>query len=229
VAKDKEGVLVGRSSFKRVADVTREVETARGLPGELRGPNRRRAVPQVEGYLLDDLAGTDDPNVPTSARFQIMTPLQGVDGWALEPSPSIVRVINRSPASWSAPAMGFAAELQQDKWYFSSPASGGGSHRIWFTIDEVECVGTDGDKILTVYVDDYTGGCTGPIPGEDSYGRVKVYGKCSTMKLYVAENMLDKQGSATWWFPRTGYCVPRWLVDDLCIIPTCTGSGSSGG
>jgi hypothetical protein len=106
---------------------------------------------------------------------------------------------------------------------------GGGTHRIWFTIDEVECVGTEGDKILTVYVDDYTGDCTGSIPGEDSYGRVKVYGKCSTMKLFVAEDMLDKQGSATWMFPRTGYCIPRWLVDDLCIIPTCTGSGSSGG
>lgn len=106
--------------------------------------------------------------------------------------------------------------------------SSGGTHRIWFTIYEVECL-ADGDKILTVDVDEYTGGCTGPIPGEDSYGRVKVYGKCSTMKLFVAENMLDKQGSATWMHPRTGYCVPRWLVDDLCIIPTCTGDGSSGG
>ncbi len=107
--------------------------------------------------------------------------------------------------------------------------SSGGCHRIWFTIYEVECVGSDGDKIITVDVDDYTGSCAGAIPGEDSYGRVKVYGKCSTMRLFVAENMLDKQGSATWMYPRTGYCVPRWLIDDLCIIPTCTGDGSSGG
>ena len=102
--------------------------------------------------------------------------------------------------------------------------TGGGSQRIWFVIREVECDIYTGAKILFVEVKEYTGGnCTSLVPGEDPYtGLVTVEDFCSTLSFFTAEQLLDGTGSATYFWPRgDGYCIPRWLVDDICVVPEC--------
>lgn len=159
-------MLVGRKSFVRIANATREVETARGIPREVRGPNRRRIVSIVEGVLLEDLDGTDDPNVPTSARFQIKTAIQGADGWANETAPSIVKAMNRTANVWPAETPGFAYELYQDKWYFSVGGGGAGAELIQFRpVDVCEGIGFTCDCVTATILTSSCG--SGLINGDE--------------------------------------------------------------
>ena len=102
----------------------------------------------------------------------------------------------------------------------------GGTHEIWFTIISVECVSAT-EMILTVNPTWYTGGCTAAIPDADSYGYVEVHDPCE-MLLYYRPEWLDgtedgipKTGRATYMYPRTGDCIPLWLVDTICGTPEC--------
>jgi len=103
---------------------------------------------------------------------------------------------------------------------------GGGTHEIWFEIISVYCP-SETETILTVNPTWYTGGCTAAIPGADSYGYVEVYDVCSTLDYYTAiwlDGSVDgitKHGRATYMYPRTGTCTPRWLVDQICESPEC--------
>jgi hypothetical protein len=97
---------------------------------------------------------------------------------------------------------------------------GGGSKRIWFTIEEVECVSPT-ETILYVRPTWYTGGCTAAIPGEDSYGIVTVGDVCAILQYYTADWLPGQTGSATYMYPRDGYCEPKWLVDEICGSPEC--------
>jgi len=99
--------------------------------------------------------------------------------------------------------------------------SGGGSQRIWFTVDSVECV-DGGGMILMVEPTYYTGGCDATIPGEDEYGLVEVEDICSILSYYTAEGLVGMIGSATYMYPRGAeYCTPVWLVDSICGGPEC--------
>ena len=95
-----------------------------------------------------------------------------------------------------------------------------GSQRIWFTIVSVECV-SETEVILTVLPTHYTGGCTAAIPGEDHYGLVIVEDVCSILLFYTAAWLVGQTGSATYMYPRSGTCVPLWLVDTICGTPEC--------
>ena len=97
---------------------------------------------------------------------------------------------------------------------------GSGSQRIWFTIVSVECV-SETEVILTVLPTHYTGGCTAAIPGEDHYGLVIVEDVCSILLFYTAAWLVGQTGSATYMYPRSGTCVPLWLVDTICGTPEC--------
>ena len=97
---------------------------------------------------------------------------------------------------------------------------GSGSQRIWFTIVSVECV-SETEVILTVLPTHYTGGCTAAIPGEDHYGYVIVEDVCSILLFYTAAWLVGKTGAATYMYPRSGTCVPLWLVDTICGTPEC--------
>ena len=110
----------------------------------------------------------------------------------------------------------------RENWYpeIRPRATGGGSQRIWFTIISVECVSAT-EMILTVLPTYYTGGCTATIPGEDSYGYVLVEDVCEILLYYTTEWLVGKTGSATYMYPRTGYCTPLWLVDEICGTPEC--------
>jgi hypothetical protein len=129
-----------------------------------------------------------------------------------------------------------------DQWYMSSEGTGfrvlmqpvggvgkvvmvgggsGGCHRIWFTIESVDCF-EDGSKVLSVSAIYYSGGCNTTIPGEDSYGLIDISDVCSTLEFYTAEQLLGAVGSATYMYPRGAeYCEPVWLVDDICGQPSC--------
>jgi hypothetical protein len=110
------------------------------------------------------------------------------------------------------------------RWQFHGGS--GGTHEIWFTIISVECVSAT-EMILTVNPTWYTGGCTASIPGEDSYGYVEVEDVCSILSFYTAEWLdgsldgIPKTGRATYMYPRTGDCIPKWLVDTICGTPEC--------
>lgn len=99
---------------------------------------------------------------------------------------------------------------------------GGGGHRIWFDITAVTC-NEDLTKTLTVTVTYFTGGCTESIPGEDEYGNVIVEDICGILNYYT-ETWLESggiKGSATYVYPRSGYCEPKWIVDNVCGQPEC--------
>lgn len=103
-------------------------------------------------------------------------------------------------------------------------SAGGGSgkpaKRIRFTIADVHCP-DDYDPDLWISVDwtDYTGGCTNP-PGIEYDGTIKVYDDC-ILDYYTADSLIGKTGSATYWYPREGYCEPRWIIDHVCGQPEC--------
>jgi len=102
----------------------------------------------------------------------------------------------------------------------------GGTHEIWFEIISVYCP-SETETILTVNPTWYTGGCTAAIPGADSYGYVEVYDVCSILDYYTATWLdgsvdgITKHGRATYMYPRTGTCTPKWLVDTICESPEC--------
>lgn len=99
---------------------------------------------------------------------------------------------------------------------------GGGGQRIWFEITEVIC-NEDLTKELVVTVTHYTGGCTKAIPGEDEYGNVTIEDICGILNYYT-QVWLETggvKGSATYFYPRDGYCEPLWLVDSICGQPEC--------
>lgn len=208
-------------TMRRIGNTVRYVETGGKLPdGGLK--KRHRLIPHEEGILLDDLEGTDDPNVPTSARFQIKSPHKTGDGWSNETEPSIVKVLNRTPASFTAETPGFAKELRTDKWYFYTLGGGGGGDRIWFEISSVIC-NEDLTKTLNVTATHYTGGCDKEIPGEDEYGNIVIEDICGILNYYTQEWLESGgvKGSATYMYPRGGYCEPLWLVDNVCGQPEC--------
>lgn len=102
--------------------------------------------------------------------------------------------------------------------------TGGGGNTIWFTIDEVLC--PDGyevtEKTLVVTPTWYTGGCDAAIPEQDPYtGTVNVYDICSYLDYHVDAELPGTVGRATYMYPRTGTCEPRWILDDLCHQPEC--------
>jgi hypothetical protein len=101
-------------------------------------------------------------------------------------------------------------------------AGGGTGHHIWFTIDSVIC-NDDDTKTLIVTATWYTGGCEATIPGEDDYGLIEVDDPCRLLEFYTAEWLESGSivGRATYMYPRTGDCVPRWLVDTICGTPEC--------
>lgn len=102
------------------------------------------------------------------------------------------------------------------------PIGGGsGGHEIWFTIDSVVCDPYTEATTLTVTPTHYSGGCTASIPGANSYGKVDVEDICSILTFYTAVDLVGMVGRATYMYPRVGYCVPLWLVDQICGGPEC--------
>ena len=101
--------------------------------------------------------------------------------------------------------------------------AGGGGETIWFTITDVLCPETDyvSETTLVATATWYTGGCSKVPPGAEYGGEYYVYDLCNYLSYYTATELIGKTGRAGYYYPLTGSCVPKWIVEDLCGEPQC--------
>ncbi len=101
--------------------------------------------------------------------------------------------------------------------------SSGGGHTIWFTIDSVLCPDTDyvAEKTLVVTATWYTAGCSKVPPGANDDGTYNVYDICNYLYGLTPTELEGTTGRATYHYPLSGDCEPKWLIDDLCAQPQC--------
>jgi hypothetical protein len=100
---------------------------------------------------------------------------------------------------------------------------GGGGHTIWFTITDVLCPETDyvSETTLVATATWYNLSCTGTPPGAEYGGDYYVYDICNYLYGLTPQDLVGTTGRATYHYPLTGYCEPRWIIDDLCAQPEC--------
>lgn len=167
----------------------------------------------------------DDDGV--AIYFQ-QTALVLIDDGSTTDAPAFGDVCGPTESRWAATTTGtgLKASGEQNERTIpvvASSAATAGAHIMWFVIDQVLCPDTDYVENVTLVVtpEDYTGGCNGEPPGADEYGVYRVYDKCGYFNGLTKEELLGTIGRATWMYPLTGDCEPRWLVDDLCAQPEC--------
>lgn len=102
-------------------------------------------------------------------------------------------------------------------------SGGGGTHTIWFTINSVLCPDTDyvTETTLVVTATWYSVGCSQVPPGANDDGTYNVYDLCSYLTGLTVVDLIGGVGRATYHYPLSGYCEPRWIIDDLCPAPEC--------
>lgn len=112
-------------------------------------------------------------------------------------------------------------ESHRGRWQFHGGSGGG--HTIWFTIDSVLCPETDyvPETTLVVTATHYTNGCSKTPPGANDDGTYNVYDLCSYLSGLTVDDLTGGVGRATYHYPLTGECEPRWIIDDLCPSPEC--------
>ena len=100
---------------------------------------------------------------------------------------------------------------------------GGGGETIRFTITDVLCPETDyvSETTLVATATWYTGGCSKVPPGAEYGGEYYVYDLCNYLYGLTPSDLLGTTGRATYMYPLTGTCEPRWIIDDLCASPVC--------
>jgi len=100
---------------------------------------------------------------------------------------------------------------------------GSSGHTIWFTIDSVLCPDTDyvTETTLVVTATWYTAGCSKTPPGANDDGTYNVYDICNYLYGLTPTDLIGGTGRATYHYPLTGTCEPRWICDDLCPQPEC--------
>lgn len=101
--------------------------------------------------------------------------------------------------------------------------SSGGGHTIWFTIDDVLCPETDytSETTLVAIPTYYNQGCDAIPPGAEYDGTYLVYDICNYLSGLTPADMYMTTGRATYMYPMTGGCHPKWIIDDLCAQPEC--------
>lgn len=178
---------------------------------------------EIIGKLDDDLpAATDFSTSPGTAVMSV---------WIRDTSGNLIdsgRNENVRQRIETATDLEAGAQVKarwiEGEWMVDSSSGGGGGESIWFTIDEVVCdpYGVE-ETYLVVTPIYYTGGCSGNVPGSDSYGQVEVYDICSFFSEHVADGLPGTKGKATYMYPMDGgsYCEPRWIIDMLCNQPEC--------
>ena len=97
----------------------------------------------------------------------------------------------------------------------------GGGHEIWFTILSVYCEDAYDDWHLVVEADWYTAGCAKTPPGANDDGTYNIYDNCDKRLFLVADTLPGMTGTATYWYPLTGTCLPKWFLDEICGQPEC--------
>lgn len=112
---------------------------------------------------------------------------------------------------------------QRGRWQWHGGGSSGGGHTIWFTITDVLCPDTDyvSETTLVVIATYYNQSCSGVPPGANDDGTYDVYDFCSYLNGLTVDDLGGTSGRATYMYPLTGECHPRWIIDDLCAQPEC--------
>jgi hypothetical protein len=142
----------------------------------------------------------------------------------LDGDPTVGTIVGPTAGSWamSEGGDGFVVMHQQIDGVGAVVQVGGGSGAkdIEFVVVSMDC---DVDPWeLTVEVTWYTGGCDAEIPGADpETGYVVVENRCDIAKYFTPVTIVGKTGTATYRYPRNGYCQPAWRLDDICGEPEC--------
>ena len=112
---------------------------------------------------------------------------------------------------------------QRGRWHGRRGGGFGGGHTIWFTIDSVLCPETDyvAETTLVVTATWYTAGCNKIPPGANDDGTYNVYDLCNFTRGLTPTDLEAGVGKATYMYPLTGDCEPRWIIDELCPQPEC--------
>lgn len=114
-------------------------------------------------------------------------------------------------------------QQHRGRWLDLTSPPGSGTPSIWFEIIESICADSYDDRHLIVLPTWATSGCTRSLPGEDEYdGTIAVYDVCNTFGYFTDAELPGKIGRATYMYPRSGYCTPRWIVDEICGETECT-------
>ena len=109
------------------------------------------------------------------------------------------------------------------RWQQREGGGSGGGHTIWFTITDVLCPETDyvAETALVVTATYYNQSCTGTPPGSEYGGDYYVYDICNYLYGLTPQDLVGTTGRATYMYPLTGACTPKWIIDDLCAQPEC--------
>jgi hypothetical protein len=109
------------------------------------------------------------------------------------------------------------------RWQQREGGGSGGGHTIWFTITDVLCPDTDyvSETTLVATATYYNQSCTGTPPGAEYGGEYHVYDICNYLYGLTPADLAGTTGRATYMYPLTGTCTPKWVIDDLCASPVC--------
>jgi hypothetical protein len=177
---------------------------------------------EIIGKLDDDLpAATDFSTAPGEAVMSV---------WFKDQNGNLIdsgRNENIKQRFESAEAKSAGDEVRaawiEGEWVALPTGGSGGGHTIWFTITDVLCPETDyvAETALVVTATYYNQSCTGTPPGSEYGGEYYVYDICNYLSGLTPQDLIGTTGRATYHYPLTGYCEPRWIIDDLCAQPEC--------
>jgi hypothetical protein len=178
--------------------------------------------------LLEDLTAATNPLTGyTQAQIRVIRYVQPGDGVTLNMEESttttgIVQVTNRFE-SFSASAGDLLLVIRHGSEWSPVNTGSGGGETIWFTITDVLCPETDyvAETTLVATATWYTGGCSKTPPGAEYGGGYYVYDICNYLYGLTPTDLVGTTGRATYHYPLTGTCTPKWIIDDLCAQPEC--------
>ena len=221
---------LGAYSYDDAREIHRRVLGSRQSHAVLDN-TRDKTIHNLLYYVLltEDLAAASNPLTGyTTAVGRIIRYVQPTSATSLDMEEStsaqgLITVTNRY-TTFSAGTDDLILVIRNGaEW---SPVTGGGSgggHTIWFTIDSVLCPETDyvSETTLVVTATYYNQSCTSTPPGAEYGGEYYVYDICNYLNGLTPSDLIGGTGRATYHYPLTGYCDPRWIIDDLCPQPEC--------
>jgi hypothetical protein len=221
MAMADEGATLGDKALRQIAIGLRDI---RRLKKDDRSSstsgNARQENYQVK-WDVDIDAATNSVTTPGLGTATIWARVSGGD---LYNTGRVLDVVNRSESSsYTAGDWGKVERINGEWQPYTGTGGTGGGHTIWFTITDVLCPETDyvSETTLVVTATYYNQSCTGTPPGANYEGTYDVYDMCNHTSGLTPGDMLGTTGRATYMYPLTGTCTPKWIIDELCAQPEC--------
>jgi hypothetical protein len=214
-----EGATLGEKALQQIAKGLRDIQRLKkddrstGLTA-----NARQSNYQVK-WDMDIDAATNSATTPGLGTATIWARVSGGD---LYSTGRVLDVVNRSESSSYTAGDWGKVERINGEWQ-PYTATGGGGETIWFTITDVLCPESDyvTETTLVATATWYSQSCTGTPPGAEYGGEYHVYDICNYLYGLTPADLVGTTGRATYMYPLTGACEPKWVIDDLCAAPTC--------